>query len=150
MNSEEIMIRTLRSRGHRITPQREMIIRALGQSEKHMSAEEIFAEVSKSFRSSNIATVYRTLELLFKEGLACRNNLGGGKIVYAALSHGTHIHLVCRQCGQVIDADYQLLDPLAKSLQAHYAFQADLMHISIYGLCHLCQKKAKAVQKPNL
>ena len=130
----------LRRRGYRITPQREMIIQAIAHSEKHMSAEEIFAELSKRTQATNIATVYRTLEMLWEEGLACRNDLGEGVIVYATLEHGPHIHLVCRQCQRVIDADPKVLSPLGELFRERYNFEADLQHLSIFGLCQDCSK----------
>ena len=79
---------SLRQRGYRITPQREMIIETIAHSEKHMSAEEVYAEVRKRTQATNIATIYRTLDMLWEEGLACRNDLGEGRIVYATLQHG--------------------------------------------------------------
>ena len=133
----------LRRRGYRITPQREMIIQTIAHSEKHMSAEEIFAELSKRTQATNIATVYRTLEMLWEEGLACRNDLGEGVIVYATLEHGPHIHLVCRQCQRVIDADPQVLSPLGELFRERYNFKADLQHLSIFGLCQDCSKTRK-------
>lgn len=129
----------LRQRGYRITPQREMIIETIAHSEKHMSAEEVFSEVQKRTQVTNIATVYRTLEMLWEEGLACRNDLGEGRIVYAALQHGPHIHLVCRCCGHIIDADPEILTPLGEELRSTHNFQADLQHLSIFGLCADCQ-----------
>jgi Fur family transcriptional regulator, ferric uptake regulator len=129
----------LRKRGYRITPQREMIIETIAHSEKHMSAEEIYAEVKKRTQATNIATIYRTLDMLWEEGLACRNDLGEGRIVYAALQHGPHIHLVCRYCDQVLDAEPGLLDSLGEELASQYGFSADLQHISIFGICADCQ-----------
>ena len=133
------IIEHLRQKGYRITPQREMIIESLAHSGNHMSAEEIFTELQKRTRATNIATVYRTLEMLWEEGLACRNDLGGGRIVYATLKHGPHIHLVCRYCSRVIDANPQVLQPLEEQLSAAYQFEADLQHISIFGVCLACQ-----------
>ena len=124
----------------RITPQRELIINAITNAERHLSAEEIFQEVSKVTGASNLATVYRTLDLLFEEGLACRNDLGGGRVVFATTEHGHHIHLVCRQCGTVIDADSDYLQPIQDELKDHYQFDADLEHISLFGLCQGCQE----------
>jgi Fur family ferric uptake transcriptional regulator len=132
-------IQTLRQRGYRITPQREMIVAALAHSSHHMTAEEIFDRVQAQTQASNIATVYRTLDLLVEEGLACRNNLGGGRVSYATTEHGPHIHLVCRHCGCVIDADYKLLESLHNQLQEKHGFDANLQHISLAGLCKNCQ-----------
>ena len=129
----------LRQKGYRITPQREIIIETIAHAERHMSAEEVFAEMKKRTQASNIATVYRTLDMLWEEGLACRNDLGEGRIVYAAMQHGPHVHLVCRCCNQVIDADPGMLDPLGEEMRTQYHFEADLQHLSVFGVCADCQ-----------
>jgi Fur family ferric uptake transcriptional regulator len=89
----------------------------------------------------NLATVYRTLEMLVEKGLASRLDLGGGRVVYATRQHGPHVHLVCRGCHKVIDAEQSMLTSLAQDLLARYGFTADLQHISIVGLCAACQAK---------
>ena len=134
------IIATLRQRGYRITPQREMVIEIIAHANRHLSAEEIYAEVKKHTRATNIATVYRTLDLLVEHGMVSRIDLGEGQIVYAASQHGPHIHLVCRQCGQVTDAAPDMLQDLGAQLAEHYHFAPDLKHISIFGLCVNCQK----------
>jgi Fur family ferric uptake transcriptional regulator len=141
MSPCQTYIDTIRSRGFRITPQREMIIEAIAHQGNHINAEEIFARVQERTRAVNIATVYRTLELLVEQGLASRIDLGEGQAVYTTYQHGPHIHLVCRQCGQVIDADQNLLLSLNEQLNAGYHFAADLQHISVLGLCNDCQMK---------
>lgn len=137
----QTLIETLRKRGFRITPQREMIIEAIAHQGNHINADEVFALVKKRTQSMNIATVYRTLELLVEQGLASCINLGEGRVIYATNQHGTHIHLVCRQCGQVLDANQEMLATLNRQLQADYHFAADLQHISVLGLCNNCQTK---------
>ncbi|MGD2158400.1 MAG: Fur family transcriptional regulator [Anaerolineales bacterium] len=131
----------LRQRGYRITPQREMIIEAAAHSGRHMTAEEIFAAVRERTQTINLATIYRTLDMLVEEGLVTRNNLGGEKSFYATELHGPHTHLVCRGCDQILDADYELLAPLNEQLQQKYGFLADLEHLSIPGVCRECQLK---------
>jgi Fur family ferric uptake transcriptional regulator len=64
-----------------------------------------------------------------------RIDLGEGQAVYTTHQHGVHIHLVCRQCGQVIDADQNLMGALNNQLIDRYQFTADLQHISVLGLC---------------
>lgn len=132
------ILEELRSRGFRITPQREMIIEAVAHSPRHVTAEEIAEKLQKHTKAINIATVYRTLELLWQEGFTCRNDLSEGKIVYSTSDHGPHIHLVCRKCNQVIDADSNILNSLGKDLNSKYGFQSDLDHFSIFGLCSNC------------
>lgn len=135
------LIEALRRSGYRLTPQREMIVEALAHAGRHVTAEEIFEQVRSRTGAVNIATVYRTLELLVELGLASCADLGDGKIWYASARHGPHCHLVCRHCGRVIEADYALLIPVENQLQERYGFAADLHHFAIPGACADCQSK---------
>ena len=141
MSYSESIIAELRNRGYRITPQREMIIQAIAHSPEHITAEEIAQQLQEHTQAINIATIYRTLELLWQEGLACRNDLSEGKIVFATFEHGPHIHLVCRKCNKVIDGDNKLLTKLGEKLNQMYGFDPDLDHFSIFGVCSECQDK---------
>jgi len=133
------ILNKLRERGYRITPQREMIIQAIAHKPEHITAEEISDQLQKHTGAINIATVYRTLDLLWQEGFACRNDLSEGKVVYSTYEHGPHIHLVCRKCNQVIDADISLLNSIGEDLSQRYQFQPDLDHFSIFGVCDDCK-----------
>jgi len=132
-------IETLRQRGYRITPQREVIIETIAHSGCHMSADEVFAEVHSRIRAVNIATVYRTLDFLAEEGLVSRADLGGGHMVYATMRHGPHVHLVCRHCGRVVDADLEAFEPLLRHLQEEHGFRCAPQHFAIRGLCADCE-----------
>lgn len=138
------LLDTLRQRGYRLTPQREMIVEALAHANGHVTAEEIYAQVSDRVQTINIATVYRTLELLVATGLTSRIDLWDGRVVYTTAQHGPHIHLVCRCCGEIFNADHQLVDTLDGQLRSDYKFQADLQHLSISGVCANCQSQSEA------
>jgi Fur family transcriptional regulator, ferric uptake regulator len=135
-------IKTLRNLGYRITPQREMIIEALAHSPHHMTAEEIYGQVHERTRAVNIATIYRTLDLLVEQGMASRAGLQDGRVGYAASSHGPHLHLVCRACGNAIDASQDVLVSLEGQLSQQYGFAADLQHLTIAGLCSSCRSES--------
>jgi len=132
-------IDTLRRLGYRITPQREMIVETLAHSQGHMTPDEIYGQVHTRAKAVNLATVYRTLDLLVQSGLATQVRQHDGQVVYSTIQHGPHLHLVCRNCGETIKADQQLIEPLAAELRAQYRFSADLHHITIYGTCGACQ-----------
>ena len=135
----QTLLTDLRQRGFRITPQREMIVEIIAHSDTHLTAEQIYAQLSQRTHAVNLATVYRTLELLVETGAISRIDLGQGQVSYAPQHHGAHIHLVCRCCGAVTDASQDLLEALHAGLQAQYRFAADLQHISIPGVCAACQ-----------
>ena len=139
MTQCQTTLQSLRQIGMRITPQREMILEALMHSDQHLTAEKIFDLVRTRTQVINIATVYRTLELLIQHGLAARIFLHDGQMVYTPLTHGPHILLVCRYCGGVADAEQELLHPLVRDLLSRHGFRADVQHISITGVCKQCQ-----------
>jgi Fur family ferric uptake transcriptional regulator len=138
------IIDTLRARGFRITPQREIVVDILAHAGRHMSAEEIFSKLQERTQVTNISTVYRTLDVLWEEGFARRNDLSEGRIVYATTEHGPHIHLVCRRCNHVVEAEPEVLAPLGSELQTKYNFEADLQHLSIFGICSGCQQQGQS------
>jgi Fur family ferric uptake transcriptional regulator len=135
--------------GYRITPQREMIVEAIAHAGGHATAEEIYDQVKVRTQAVNLATVYRTLDLLVEKGLASRADLWDGRVVYATMLHGPHIHLVCRQCGGISLADSNSLKSLEAELLTSYDFTPDLQHLSIVGLCAGCRDKGEKVPDKN-
>jgi len=142
MDTSQEMIDTLRQRGYRMTPQREMIIQEMTANKRHLTAEEIYRNVQTRSKSLNLTTVYRTLDFLFQEGLINRTEIRG-VVIYAAEEHGQHVHLVCRRCSAVISADHSLMHTLEKSLIERYGFTPDLEHVAIFGLCKDCLKQSR-------
>ncbi len=130
----------LSEQGYRLTPQRIMILSAIENSDQHISAEEIYAQVMAKYPNVNISTVYRTLELLERLGLVTKTDLGEGRVRYHPAEKGHHHHLVCRECGRIIDLDEVLLAPLKGALLQEYEFIADLRHLAILGRCVNCSK----------
>ena len=127
-------------KGYRMTPQRMMILSAIEDTQEHISAEEIYAKVVAKYPHVNISTVYRTLELLKKEGLVTETDLGGSRFRYHSADKGHHHHLVCQECGKIIDLDESELDLLRHSLFTKHKFIADLKHLAIMGRCAKCSK----------
>lgn len=140
MQPPRSIIAKLSERGYRLTPQRVMILSAIEDSDHHISAEEIHAQVAAKYPQVNISTVYRTLELLKRLGLIYEINLGEGRIRYHSEGKGHHHHLVCQKCGAVIDIDESTLARLKDVLLHRYNFSAQLRHVAIFGLCENCRQ----------
>ena len=138
MNQPGDIISRLSEQGYRLTPQRVMILSAIENSDDHISAEEIYAQISAKYPRVNISTVYRTLELLKQLGLVTETNLGGGRVRYHSAEKGHHHHLVCQECGAIIDLDESVLFSLRDTLLREYKFIADLRHLAIFGRCVNC------------
>jgi len=140
MNRPRDIVTKLSKQGYRLTPQRLMILSAIENSANHISAEEIYAQVIDKYPHVNISTVYRTLELLKRLGLVTETDLGGGRVRYHPAEKGHHHHLVCRQCGAIIDLDESVLSSVKNILLREYGFIADLRHLAIFGRCVKCSK----------
>ena len=131
---------SLSERGYRMTPQRMMVLAAIEKSDHHISAEEIYAQVITRYPHLNISTVYRTLELLHRLGLVTETDLGGGRVRYHPADKGHHHHLVCQECGKVIDLDESVLESLKLVLKRDYKFDPEIRHMAFFGTCADCQK----------
>ncbi len=133
------IISKLSRRGYRLTPQRMMILEAVEAADDHISADEIYTRVCDRYPHLNISTVYRTLELLKELGLATETDMGDGRVRYHSIRKGHHHHLVCQNCGCIIDLDETALLPLKDALSREYGFEADLKHLAIFGQCGKCR-----------
>ena len=131
----------LRQNGHRLTPQRMLVIQALHEADKHISAEEIYEQLHNRYPYANISTVYRTLELLKELNLVTEADFGEGRVRYHVAEKGHHHHLVCHSCGKIIDLEESLIHPLEHTLLQKYGFDADLRHLAISGECSRCRTK---------
>ena len=131
----------LRERGYRLTPQRELVLAAVTEL-GHATPEEVCAQVQRTASGVNISTIYRTLELLEELGLVRHAHLGHGAPSYHPAGHLAHLHLVCRDCGAVGQADMAAAAPLTDRLRAEHGFETDLEHFAIYGRCGECAARA--------
>jgi Fur family ferric uptake transcriptional regulator len=125
--------------GYRLTPQRQLILDALQNSDDHISAEEIHSQVRQQYPHVNISTVYRTLELLKNLGLVTETDMGSGHFRYHPADKGRHHHLICEQCGVTIDIDESVFSPLKRTLLKEYGFRANMSHLAIFGRCERCR-----------
>ena len=127
----------LRGRGYRLTPQRQLVLEAVDVLE-HATPDDILTEVRKTASSINISTVYRTLDLLEELGLVSHAHLGHGAPTYHLADRHHHLHLVCRDCGSVTEADVDVAEPLVRRLHDRFGFDTDMKHFAIFGRCRTC------------
>lgn len=137
--SVEDLLAEVRARGHRITPQRQLIFETIYGARKHLTAEEILERVRRRFSGVNLSTVYRNLELLEDIGLVCHAHLGHSVSQYHPTSGVEHQHLVCRRCGSIEEVGMELMEPVRKQVLSRSGFEADLTHFAIFGICARCR-----------
>lgn len=127
----------LRSRGYRMTQQRQLVLHAV-RSLGHSTPDEIASAVKASAPAVNLSTVYRTLDLLEKLGLVTHTHLGHGAPTYHAADDSDHLHLVCRQCGRVLEVGSEVAASMAGSLLTSHGFEVDVTHVAVQGRCAEC------------
>lgn len=139
MSHHQEIIEALQQIGYRLTPQRMMIVEAIADSGEHVSAEEIHEKVRSAYPYLDISTVYRTLDLLKTLHLVSETDMGSGHAQYELLSKGLHHHLICTECGKILDVENSFLDPLRQAVEEKYDFHAEIEHLAIFGICGDCR-----------
>lgn len=127
----------LRARGYRLTPQRELVLKAV-QNLDHATPEDVLAEVRRTAGGVNISTVYRTLDLLEELGLVSHTHLGHGAPAYHATTEPDHVHLVCRGCHRVSEIEPDVAAELVGTVAAEHGFHTDVRHLTLFGTCRNC------------
>lgn len=122
----------LRTRGMRMTPQRQSVMAAVTQL-VHATPDQ----VAEAVPEVDLTTVYRTLETLEDLGLLAHTHLGHGAASYR-LAQDDHVHVVCHRCAAVVDAPAGLADALAQQLLAERGFRLDRSHFTVFGTCARC------------
>ena len=139
MSCPDHSIRTLRESGHRMTPQRVLILSTLRGADGHLTASEVLDSVRESYPYIDASTVYRTLGVLKNLRLIAETNISGGESVYEWLHQNRHHHLICRSCSNLTRLDHSYLASLGTDILEDYGFMADIDHFAIFGLCRECQ-----------
>ncbi len=103
----------------------------------HPTAEELTADVQVHQPDVHESTVYRFLDELERLGVVDHVHLGHGPAVYH-FADDTHHHLVCQQCGLVIEVPDHTLDMLHRRLRTEFSFEVEPRHFAVMGRCGTC------------
>jgi Fe2+ or Zn2+ uptake regulation protein len=139
MSCEPSTVDLLRKAGHKLTPQRLLIVSALRHAGGHVTAAEIADEVKEQYPYVDISTVYRTLDVLKRERLATVTDMGTGDATFEWVASKPHHHLICEECGEVQSLEHGLLEALGQRIHDETGFTPDLHHFAIFGLCAPCR-----------
>ena len=125
-----------------VTPQREAVARAVFSTPGHLSVEEIETALRTGGNRIGKATIYRTLDLLVRSRLAVEHDFGEGFRRYESrLSQDpAHEHLICLECGMVIEFQSWEVQEVKGRVTAAHGFRPTRHKLEIYGLCRDCQE----------
>jgi Fur family ferric uptake transcriptional regulator len=131
---------TLRTGGHRITRQRQLVLDVLQDNPGHPDAETIFFLAKARDPRISLATVYRTLSLLNETGLVLKHSLGEGHGHFEAAQSAPHYHFTCVKCGSVIEFNSPKIIEVAGELCDREGVQITEVHVQFSGICSDCRK----------
>ena len=132
-------LETLKQKGYRLTPQRVMVLDAMAGSHGHIGVEDIFRDVHRRYPYLDVATVYRTLQLLKRLHLVTELEVGGFAR-YELIEADMHHHMVCGECGNAFDFSPHYLEEFRNTLKKEFGFEPDVEHFAIGGQCSDCAK----------
>ncbi len=130
------MVRQLAAAGHRVTGARVAVVRAVANQHNAVTAEQLVTELGPQGVSR--ATVYRTLEVLERDGLLTRMHLDSYH-GYTVCDQSHHHHLLCHSCGQVTMLDASGVEAEIQRLAQQLDFRVDTHTLEFSGLCRICQ-----------
>ena len=139
----------LKTKGFKMTPQRELIFRSFFGLGQHVTVDELYTKVREADRTIGYATVWRNLKLICKVGLAEEVNLGDGVTRYDRITREPHGHLYCLQCKTLIEFETAALVPELTELAATRRFRPEGFKIEIPGYCEKCQNERKKKDSPE-
>ena len=138
--TEREVVAVLRQHGYKLTPQRRAVIYVIASTQDHLTPATIYKRVRQDHPSIGLVTIYRTLEILAKLELICELRTGGVSRSYTTSTPEHHHHLICSNCGIVIDFTGHDLGELERSLSKGSGFRIDGHLLEFFGLCQACQK----------
>ncbi len=130
----------VRRHGGRATPARRLLLNALFDSGEHRSAEELAATVHAQAPDVHLSTIYRNLEELERLGVIDSTRLGNGPATYH-LASAAHGHLVCEQCGRMIEVPDEIFADLVQVASGQYGFAINPHRFAVTGRCAACQAR---------
>ncbi|MGA9290377.1 MAG: peroxide-responsive transcriptional repressor PerR [Anaerobacillus sp.] len=133
-------IDAMKNSGVRITPQRHAILEHLIQSMSHPTADEIYKSLEGKFPNMSVATVYNNLRVFKEIGLVKELTYGDASSRFDCVTTD-HYHIICDDCGKIVDFHYPGLDEVETLAEQVTGFRVGDHRMEIYGSCPDCQQK---------
>ncbi len=118
--------------------QRERLLELLGQTEIHPTADWLYQQLKKEFPNLSLGTVYRNLSILVEQNLIQKLPFGSTHDRYEVIK-SPHYHLVCEECGCVMDFTMPQYNQINEQAQKMSGFNISRHRIDFFGTCEKCQ-----------
>ena len=145
---QEVFLKHIQKKGLKRTSQRDLILDTFLRTEAHLSSEDLYRLVREQDPNIGQTTVYRTLKLLAEAGLAREVRFGDGITHYEHnYKHQHHDHMICSECGRIIEFFSAELEAIQDSMAAKHRFQVTQHLLRIIGICAECRRALKDAAK---
>ena len=138
----ETFKKLLRENTLKFTKQREMVLKALYDNEGHFTPEDLYSLIRSQHPDLTISipTIYRTLALLEESGIVDSLSFGakGKKYEFGLKEH--HDHLICTQCGKLIEFQDDIIEKRQEEIAKKFNFKMTDHTMNIRGICESCRK----------
>ena len=133
-------VRELKKRGYRITNPREVICSILENSgHEHFTVEKLHQLSAKKDKNIDLATVYRTLELLESINIVEHLHQAHGSGIYYLKSENDNNHIICDLCKSIFDLAKETKEKINKVLVKDSNFNVINHHFIYSGVCKNCK-----------
>lgn len=123
----------------RKTVQQSLVFETVKRLKSHVTADEVYDEVTKEHPSISRGTVYRNLNQLSENGQIQKIEVLGGADRYDYQCH-KHYHVRCLDCGKIFDVDMEYIEDLEKNIRDTQGFTFSGYDIMFKGICPECAK----------
>ncbi len=141
MSTIEQVLNILQESGYRVTAPRRAVVEAVHVYERAFTADELVRSLSSGDEAVGRATVFRTLDVLVQSGVLDRLHRPDGCHSYVRAERGAEHrhHLICSDCGAVVQFDECTVAPLLEELGARTNFTISGHWLEVFGLCGSCR-----------
>src|ERR1043166_3721512 len=141
---QEVFLKHIQKKGLKRTSQRALILDVFLRTEKHLSNEDLYQLVKQEDPTVGQTTVYRTLNMRAEAGLAREVRFGDGRTHYEHnYKHQHHDHMICSECGKIIEFFSAELEALQDAMAAKHDFEVTQHLLRIIGVCAECRREKK-------
>ena len=138
---EALLQRQLQERGLKQTRQRSLIVSTFLSAGGHLDVDQLLIRVRTLDPKVSSATVYRTMKLLTELGIAHAQRFGDGHTRYeSAVNRHHHDHLICEECGKIIEFENDRIETLQDAVARDHGFTVLHHKLELYGRCRECGK----------
>jgi len=125
----------LKKNGLKKTRQRDVILTTLWDADKHITIDELLELAQEQIPGIGYATVYRSLKLFVRVGIVAERRFGEGQTQYEIVHDEHHDHIICTECGHIIEFEDELIERRQNEIAIQYGIEILSHRHEIFGRC---------------